>query len=163
MIDKGQWWEFGQDTGDTPLLLTRSAMGFLMTTESQDLDLTSYPKDGWEISHTISENTIWELLRHIFFKTLPTLTLDQLCRMAHIIQNPDFFFFFKVKYDLDLFLRNSPGEVHQSSVVCFTLTCNRGFDSTRLFALDNTYKQTLQESINLLDPKSFDCETKQAS
>ncbi len=29
MIDKGQWWEFGQDTGVTPLLFTRSAMGFL--------------------------------------------------------------------------------------------------------------------------------------
>ncbi len=28
MIDKGQWWEFGQDTGVTPLLFTRSAMGF---------------------------------------------------------------------------------------------------------------------------------------
>ncbi len=41
MIDKGQWWEFGQDTGVTPLLFTRSAMGFLMTTESQDLGLTS--------------------------------------------------------------------------------------------------------------------------
>ncbi len=37
---------FGQDTGDTPLLFTRSAMGFLMTTESQDLGLTSHPKDG---------------------------------------------------------------------------------------------------------------------
>ncbi len=31
MIDKGQWREFGQDTGVTPLLFTRSAMGFLMT------------------------------------------------------------------------------------------------------------------------------------
>ncbi len=31
MIDKGQWREFGQDTGITPLLFTRSAMGFLMT------------------------------------------------------------------------------------------------------------------------------------
>ncbi len=46
MIDKGQWWEFGQDTGVTPLLFTRSAMGFLMTTDSQDLGLTSHPKDG---------------------------------------------------------------------------------------------------------------------
>ncbi len=44
MIDKDQWWEFGQDTGVTPLLFTRSAMGFLMT--SQDLGLTSHPKDG---------------------------------------------------------------------------------------------------------------------
>ncbi len=46
MIEKGQWWEFGQDTGATPLLFTRSAMGFLMTTESQDLGLASHPKDG---------------------------------------------------------------------------------------------------------------------
>ncbi len=35
--NKGQWWEFGQNTRVTPLLFTRSAMGFLMTTESQDL------------------------------------------------------------------------------------------------------------------------------
>ncbi len=46
MIDKGQWGEFGQDTGVIPLLFTRSAMGFLMTTESQDLGLMSHQKDG---------------------------------------------------------------------------------------------------------------------
>ncbi len=49
MIDKGQWWEFDQDTGVTPLLFTRSAMGFLMTTESQDLGLTSHPKDFYTL------------------------------------------------------------------------------------------------------------------
>ncbi len=46
MIDKGQWREFGQDTGVTPLLFTRRAMGIFMTTESQDLGLTSHLKDG---------------------------------------------------------------------------------------------------------------------
>ncbi len=46
MIDKGQWREIGQDTGVTPLLFTMSVMGFLMTTESQDLGLTSHPKDS---------------------------------------------------------------------------------------------------------------------
>ncbi len=46
MIDKGQWREFCQDTRVTPLLFTMSVMGFLMTTESQDLGLTSHPKDG---------------------------------------------------------------------------------------------------------------------
>ncbi len=46
MIGKGQWREFGQDTGVIPLLFTRIAMGFLMTTEGQDLSLTSQPKDG---------------------------------------------------------------------------------------------------------------------
>ncbi len=56
MIDKGQWWEFGQDTGVTPLLFTRIAMGFLMTTESQDLGLTSHPKDGafWQYIVTVT-------------------------------------------------------------------------------------------------------------
>ncbi len=56
MIDKGQWWEFGQDTGVTPLLFTRSAMGFLMTTEIQDLGLTSYPKD--EIKRLLDNKNI---------------------------------------------------------------------------------------------------------
>ncbi len=41
---RGQWGEFGQDTGVTPLLFTRSAIGFLITTESQHLGLTSHPK-----------------------------------------------------------------------------------------------------------------------
>ncbi len=44
MIDKGQWWGFGQETRVTPLLFARSAMGFLMTTESQDPGLMSLPK-----------------------------------------------------------------------------------------------------------------------
>ncbi len=48
--------ELGQDTGVTPLLFTRSAMGFLMTTESQDLGLTPHPKDGacWQCSVPIT-------------------------------------------------------------------------------------------------------------
>ncbi len=46
MTDKGQWRKFGQDTGVMLLLFTRSAMGFWVTTESQDLSLTCHPKDG---------------------------------------------------------------------------------------------------------------------
>ncbi len=38
----------GGNLARTPLLFTRSAMGFLMTTESQDLILTSHPKDRCE-------------------------------------------------------------------------------------------------------------------
>ncbi len=53
MIGKGQWWEFGQDTGFTPLLFTRSGMGFLMTTESQDLALTSHPKYGAFLQYSV--------------------------------------------------------------------------------------------------------------
>ncbi len=37
MIDKGQWWEFGQDNGVTPLLFTRSAMGLLVNIVNIDL------------------------------------------------------------------------------------------------------------------------------
>ncbi len=43
-----EWWGpvvvFVQDTGVTPLLFTRSAMGFFNDHESQDLGLTSHPK-----------------------------------------------------------------------------------------------------------------------
>ncbi len=53
MIDKGQWREFGQNTGVTPLLFTMSVMGFLMTTESQDLGLTSHPKDGAFLQYSV--------------------------------------------------------------------------------------------------------------
>ncbi len=58
MIDKGQLWEFGQDTGVTPLLFTRSALGFLMTTESQDLGLTSHLKDSAFLQYSVPV-TIW--------------------------------------------------------------------------------------------------------
>ncbi len=49
MIDKGHWWKF---IYFTPLHFTRSVMGFLMITESQDLGLTSHLKDGafWQFS-----------------------------------------------------------------------------------------------------------------
>ncbi len=38
--------KFGQDAGFTPLLFFEEHPGILMTTESQDLGLTSHPKDG---------------------------------------------------------------------------------------------------------------------
>ncbi len=38
--------KFGQDAEVTPLLFSKDILGILMTTESQDLDLTSHPKDG---------------------------------------------------------------------------------------------------------------------
>ncbi len=63
MIDKGQWEGFGQDTGVTPLLFKRSSMGFVMTTESQDLGLTSHPKDV--LFHSIvSRSRYWGVRTH---------------------------------------------------------------------------------------------------
>ncbi len=74
MIDKGQWREFGQDTGLHPYSLTRSAMGFLMTTESQDLGLTSHPKDGAFYS-IVSPSLHWGVRTHTASLTpLPTAT-----------------------------------------------------------------------------------------
>ncbi len=49
--------------GVTPLLFTRSAMGFLMTTESQDLGLTSHPKDGAFYS-IVSPSLYWGVRTH---------------------------------------------------------------------------------------------------
>ncbi len=67
MIDKGQWREIGQDTGVTPLLFTRNAMGFLMTTESQDLGLTSHPKDGAFYS-IVSPSLYWGVRTHTYHR-----------------------------------------------------------------------------------------------
>ncbi len=40
--------EFGQDAGPgkDPYSFSKEIQGFLMTTESQDLGLTTHPKDG---------------------------------------------------------------------------------------------------------------------
>ncbi len=68
MIDKGQWWEFGQDTGVTPLLFTRRAMWFLMTTESQDLGLTSVRKTFFLIVlFSLDESVLW-IMESLKFK-----------------------------------------------------------------------------------------------
>ncbi len=46
MNDKGQWGGIWPGHRGYTLLFMRSAMGFLMTTETQDLGLTFYLKDG---------------------------------------------------------------------------------------------------------------------
>ncbi len=55
------WWseangQFGQDAGVTPYSFSKDILGFLMTTESQDLGLTTHPKDGvcWQYSDPIT-------------------------------------------------------------------------------------------------------------
>ncbi len=67
MIDKGQWREFGQDTGVTPLHFTMSVMGFLMTTESHDLSLTSHPKDGFHSVNSFSDYNEFLSVLKMFF------------------------------------------------------------------------------------------------
>ncbi len=80
MIDKDQWWEFGQDTGVTLLLFTWSAMGFLMTTESQVLGLTSHPKDDIYIYIYIYYNPCLNiclsLLKHLVYSYSKNIIME---------------------------------------------------------------------------------------
>ncbi len=46
MIDKGQWGNFAMTPGLPPYSLREVPWDFFMTTESQDLGLTSHLKDG---------------------------------------------------------------------------------------------------------------------
>ncbi len=56
--------KFGQDAGVTPLLFFEGhTMGFLMTTESQDLGLTSHPKDG-AFDSIVSTSLYWGVRTH---------------------------------------------------------------------------------------------------
>ncbi len=67
MIDKGHWREFGKDTGVTPLLFTRSAMGFFFYDhiESGPLGLTSHLKDSAFLFYSIvSPSLYWGVRTH---------------------------------------------------------------------------------------------------
>ncbi len=48
--------ELGQDAEVTPPLIPKDFLGFLMTTESQDLGLTSHPKDGAFLQYSVPVN-----------------------------------------------------------------------------------------------------------
>ncbi len=43
---RGQWGNLPRMPGLHPYSFSKDILGFLMTTESQDLGLTSHPKDG---------------------------------------------------------------------------------------------------------------------
>ncbi len=58
MIDQGQWREFGQDTGVTPLLFTRSVMGFLLTTKNHYFGLTSHQIKSLLLPHHHSTSAL---------------------------------------------------------------------------------------------------------
>ncbi len=84
MIDKGQWWEFVQDIGVTPLLFTRSAIGFFMTTESQDLGLTSLPKDVL-FDSIVSPSLHWGVRATDHRVSTPAgLTNTSVCAVSHV-------------------------------------------------------------------------------
>ncbi len=43
---RGQWANLARTPGLHPYSFSKDILGFLMTTESQDLSLTSHPKDS---------------------------------------------------------------------------------------------------------------------
>ncbi len=108
MIDKGQWREIGQDTGVTPLLFTRSAMGFLMTTESQDLGLTSHPKDGFISSYCFK-----------LFQLQFTVTVSKSCFREHSISLFYSHQMWEVKSGVDTKEQAVFGSLHTWFVVCW--------------------------------------------
>ncbi len=73
MIDKGQWREFGQDTGVIPLLFTMSVMGFLMTTESPQFFL-SWSEQKWQLLLNCSDDILqWKLLFGSYFQDVESV------------------------------------------------------------------------------------------
>ncbi len=60
---RGQWANLARMPGVTPLLFSKDILGFLMTTESQDLGLTSHPKDG-AFYCTVSPSLYWGVRTH---------------------------------------------------------------------------------------------------
>ncbi len=55
--------KFGQDARVTPYSFSKHVLGFLMTTESQDLSLTSHPKDGAFYS-IVTPSLYWGVRTH---------------------------------------------------------------------------------------------------
>ncbi len=55
---RGQWVNLARMPGLHPYSFSKDILGFLMTTESQDLGLTSHPKDGSFIQYSVPVTTL---------------------------------------------------------------------------------------------------------
>ncbi len=60
---RGQWGNLARMPGLHPYSFSKDILGFLMTTESQDLGLTSHPKDGAFYS-IVSPSLYWGVRTH---------------------------------------------------------------------------------------------------
>ncbi len=60
---RGQWSNLARMPGLHPYSFSKDILGFLMTTESQDLGLTSHPKDGAFYS-IVSPSLYWGVRTH---------------------------------------------------------------------------------------------------
>ncbi len=55
---RGQWANFARMPGLHPYSFSKKILGFLMTTESQDLGLTSHLKDGAFLQYSVPITTL---------------------------------------------------------------------------------------------------------
>ncbi len=55
---RGQWGNLARMQGLHPYSFSKDILGFLMTTESQDLGLTSHPKNGHMFEYAKSSKTL---------------------------------------------------------------------------------------------------------
>ncbi len=53
MMVRGQWANLAMMPGLQPYSFSKDILGFLMTTISQDLSLTSHPKDGAFLQYSV--------------------------------------------------------------------------------------------------------------
>ncbi len=60
---RGQWGNLARMPGLHPYSFWKDILGFLMTTESQDLSLTSHPKDG-AFNSIASSSLYWGVRTH---------------------------------------------------------------------------------------------------
>ncbi len=56
---RGQWGYLARMPGLHPYSFSKDILGFLMITESQDLGLTSHPKDGAFLQYSVPVTTLW--------------------------------------------------------------------------------------------------------
>ncbi len=72
MIVRGQWENLARMPGLHPYSFSKDILGFLMTTESQDIGLTSHPKDGAFYS-IVSPSLYWGIRTHTDLRVSPPL------------------------------------------------------------------------------------------
>ncbi len=70
---RGQWANLTRMPGLHPYSFSKDILGFLMTTESQDLGLTSHPKDG-AFDSIVSPSLYWSIRTHADCRLLASLT-----------------------------------------------------------------------------------------
>ena len=63
-MDRGQGANLARMPGLHPYSFSKDILGFLMTTESQDLGLTSHPKDGALFGSIVSPSLYWGIRTH---------------------------------------------------------------------------------------------------